>query len=458
MNFALAIAHFDPRLSQPQPPGYPLFVGLLKVANSFFHDPNRSLILSGLIGSAAGLALVWVWGFRMFGMRAAWSGVALLLFHPAFWVAGIVNPVRSFLVVIAAATAASSWMCMTRDNPQRWFFVTSITLGLLSGFRPESVLLLSPLWLAAGLSRRFALSTWILGLILLALSSAVWIAPLVWRMGGLQATYLGFYDYLRANSVNYAVAFGAHAQASAATMRRASVWNFGLTIAWIWALPFAWRPLRNAWSRAHTICLACAFLPAFFFHAFIHVRDVDQTLISIPALCVLGGAVMGSLRPRTAWFAALAVAVLISAWNFRRPMFPEMAAASRGAIRYVGDWTRSTFAALNEVRFSPGATFIWNDSVVTWRQVSYYYPANQLLVLSTDPPLWVRSNQGTPADVRDGAVVVAGAKLLVLGVSYEQAQKLRTLPGARLMGPLVLLPWEPADELKIGSHVLRGRP
>src|SRR5579885_584151 len=30
-NFALSLEHFDPALHQPQPPGYPLFVGLIRV-------------------------------------------------------------------------------------------------------------------------------------------------------------------------------------------------------------------------------------------------------------------------------------------------------------------------------------------------------------------------------------------------------------------------------------------
>src|SRR5690242_5225081 len=30
INFALAVDHFNPPMHQPQPPGYPVFVGLLK--------------------------------------------------------------------------------------------------------------------------------------------------------------------------------------------------------------------------------------------------------------------------------------------------------------------------------------------------------------------------------------------------------------------------------------------
>ena len=43
VNLALALERFDPRLHQPQPPGYPLFVGQARLLNWFFHSPERTL-------------------------------------------------------------------------------------------------------------------------------------------------------------------------------------------------------------------------------------------------------------------------------------------------------------------------------------------------------------------------------------------------------------------------------
>ena len=58
INFALALTHFNPALHQPQPPGYPLFVGLMRVIYVFVREPNKVELISGLVGSGAALVLI----------------------------------------------------------------------------------------------------------------------------------------------------------------------------------------------------------------------------------------------------------------------------------------------------------------------------------------------------------------------------------------------------------------
>lgn len=454
-NFAFAIDRFDPRQHQPQPPGYPLFVALLKVLNGLVRSANHALILSGIIGTVAGVVLTWMWAAEMFGNRAGWLAAVILAVHPVFWVAGIVNPVRTFLVVIAAATAVLSWRAMTAADPRVWFYATSGALGLLAGFRPETLVLLFPLWVAAGWFRRLSIRAWLIGAGILAASALVWIAPLVIRMGGARSTFTIFFEYLRFNSQAYTMAFGASSSASAATIRRVLIWNFGLTVAWIWAVPFALGRLRTKWTRVQSLSLTCSFVPAFLFHALIHVRDIDQTLITIPVLCVLGGAVLSNVRTSALMPVAAVIAILVTAWNFRRPMLPEMAAASRAPMRFINDWNRSTFAALDSLSMSSNSVLVWDGAVVSWRQVSYYYPNRRLLVLEPNHPVWIISNRDRSANSENGIVFVPDAKMLVLGVSYLQTQSLERLPHAQRRGPLVLLPWGPGGEVKVGHFVLR---
>jgi hypothetical protein len=456
VNFALSIERFDPSAHQPQPPGYPLFVALLKLLNVLFRDPRRDLEAAGLIGSAAGLALVWLWTSHLFGRAAAWIAAALLAANPIFWMAGIVNPVRTFLVVIAAASGALAWNALTGSDPQGWFYLMSAALGFLSGFRPEALALLLPLWAATGIYRKLHFRYWAAGAGLLAVSALTWLVPLVVRIGGVTTTYRFFAEYLRDNSAGYTLAYGASAVAGLGTIRRVVLWNFALALGWIWALPLAWRTLRLTWSKQHTIVLAAAFLPAFLFHALIHVRDVDQTLITIPVVCVIGGAVLANLKPRGVLTAAVSVAVLFSLWNFRRPLLPDLQATSRGAIRYLDDWTRSTFAALDALKSDRAAVWIWDDAVVSWRQVSYYYPKNRLLDLDADPPLWLEQRHSTPATIDNRVVLIPNAPSLVLGVSHEQANLLSTIRGAKRQGPLIILPWSPGDQVQVGNRLLRN--
>jgi hypothetical protein len=455
-NFALSIDHFDPRLHQPQPPGYPLFVALLKALHMFVQDPNRILIVAGLLGSGVGLVSIWIWTNWMFGRRAAWAATALLLVHPVFWTAAIANPVRAFQVVIAGATAIFSWAGLTRVDWRWWFYGMSIALGLLSGFRPECLPLLLPLWIATGWFRRAGVRTWLAAGALLSLSVLVWLMPLVSHTGGLKSTWQTMFDYLRDNSKGYTAPFGATLSESLATAGRAFRWNFLLAVAWIWAVPLAWRALRTRWTRAHSILLLGSFFPAFLFHAFVHVRDVDQTLISIPALCVIGGAVLAQLKSWPTRLSGLAVALSISGLLFYLPpLFEDMAPVTRADIHAHNDLTRATFEALEKYRSDDSAVFVWDNVDVTWRQVYYYFPGTRLLRVRGDPYWFAGRQEGTAATIESGAILVPHVRSLVVG-SDTQADELSKLPGAKREGPVVVLPFGPGVEVKIAGQLLRG--
>ena len=227
-------------------------------------------------------------------------------------------------------------------------------------------------------------------------------------------------------------------------------------MAWVWAVPLVWHSLCKSWSRAHLLLLLGSFLPPFLFHAFVHVRDVDQTLITIPALCVLGGAVLAQLSSWRARFSGLAVALFISGWIFYRPpLFEDMALVTHGAIREHNELTRSTLQALEEYRSNDDAVFVWDDVDVTWRQVSYYFPARRLLRLRGDPMWFVARQEGTPASIENGAVLIPPVRLLVVG-SDSQADELSKLRGAQRRGPLVILPFGPGAKVTISGRLLRG--
>src|SRR5260370_42664624 len=53
VNFALALDHFDPRVYQPHPPGYFLYVCLGRLANMIFNDSNTAFVAMSIATSAA---------------------------------------------------------------------------------------------------------------------------------------------------------------------------------------------------------------------------------------------------------------------------------------------------------------------------------------------------------------------------------------------------------------------
>jgi hypothetical protein len=452
-NFALALRRFDPALHQPQPPGYPLFVALLHLIDAMVGNPNRSLLVVGLVGSVAALALLWVWADRMCGRIPAHLATALLLFHPVFWLAGVVNPVRVFLAAAVTGTGLCAWETMTSATPMRALYWTAATLGLLAGFRPDALILLAPLCLTVGIYRKVSPKILFLAVVILAASTSVWLLPMAARLGGLGSLWQLFSAYVRERSAGYTVAYGASTEASLATIRRALVWTLGMTVVWIWVIPFVWGRFASFWDRPRILLVAAALLPALLFHGLVHIRDIDQTLISIPVTCLVGGVVLASIPSRKAMIAVSVVAIFASAWSFRRPIFPEMRAASGSAIRYVDDWTKSTYAALDQIKGEPGTLAVWYDAVVPWRNVTYYYPALPLLVVSEEGSHLVNGGEERLTVAPDGSVAIPRfARKLVLGLSYEEAKRAeQRWPRARRVGPLILLDLEGGESLEIGT-------
>ena len=456
-NFAFALRYFNPALHQPQPPGYPAFVGLLKVVYLATGDANRALLVAGLLGSILAMWLLWIWSSRMFGPVPALLSTALLMFHPVFWLAGVANPVRTFLAVIVAGVGVAAWETMVSATPTKSFYIYSVVFGLLAGFRPEALLLLMPVWITVVVYRRLPWTVRLIGLGWLACAVAVWLVPMVARIGGIYATWTTFSEYVRQRSLGYSFVYGASFSQTAATARRTLIWTFGSSVVWVWALVPFWPKFRSSWERGTVLLITVTLVPAVVFHALFHVRDIDQTLVSIPLVCMVGGVALSSVRPRAAMLACSVIALTGSCWSFRRPFFHDMAAASGSAIRYVDVSTRATFKALDDATVEDGTVLIWHDAVVPWRNVSYYYPHLPMLVVSGEKPFWVNLNPSGPASMEaDGCVVVPlPVKQIVLGLSAKQAQIVKKdYPEARSINPLVYLRMATADRLRIGPVCL----
>ena len=81
VNFAKAIYHFDMRLQQPHPPGYPAYVFLSRLTYTVSHDPVAALtLLSAICGALCVLALYALASDFGFG----WAALPLAAM-PLFW-------------------------------------------------------------------------------------------------------------------------------------------------------------------------------------------------------------------------------------------------------------------------------------------------------------------------------------------------------------------------------------
>jgi hypothetical protein len=186
------------------------------------------------------------------------------------------------------------------------------------------------------------------------------------------------------------VAFGAPAKSALAMAKKAFIWNMTGALSWLWALPF----VARARSRKATVgqpangdtwsFLAAWFLPGFAFSALIHIGDPDQALATIPVLCVAGGAVLASLLRRYSSLRVLplASAVVVNAMLFLIPDHGIAGASAYQAVVQRDLDNAGVFEAIRQIPSDGPLTILEHNSIVTWRQISYYFPGDYVLYLA----------------------------------------------------------------------------
>src|SRR5438552_16116723 len=65
VNLALSLEKFDPRIHQPQPPGYPFFVLFARIVNVIFGNAERTFVVASLAVSAAACYVAFALAGRM---------------------------------------------------------------------------------------------------------------------------------------------------------------------------------------------------------------------------------------------------------------------------------------------------------------------------------------------------------------------------------------------------------
>ncbi|MBM3814349.1 MAG: DUF2723 domain-containing protein [Acidimicrobiia bacterium] len=386
INFALALEEFNPSLHQPQPPGYPLFVGLSRLLHTVIGSPREVFLAAGLLGSALSLLFLWLLGREMFHERVGWLAALLLLFNPAFWLGGITHQVRVFLATGATAVTLACWRAAKKDSSPRWFYTACMLLALAGGFRPASMFMLAPVVILAGVRSGRTFRQWLTAFALGGAVTAGWLWVTIQATGGFFVYLSTLQNYATSEFSGSSMLWGGNQDSAARMFIAAVTWNGIGLLTWIWALPIARRgPAIDDW-RWKSAFLAVRFLPAFLFHAIVHVGDPDQTIITAPVICLLGAVVLANTftvvrRP----YLVAAAAVVLNVVLFVRPLPGIARAASLRAVRSIDNQTQAAFTSLMELRTGRRLAVISYRSLITWRHLSYYFPDLPLVVLHQDP-------------------------------------------------------------------------
>jgi 4-amino-4-deoxy-L-arabinose transferase-like glycosyltransferase len=143
INFAKAIYHFDMRLQQPHPPGYPAYVFLSRLTFTVTHDPLSALtLLSAICGALCMVAL-----FALASdLGIGWAALPLAAM-PLFWlnsdmamsdVPGLLFAVAAVWLLYRATVSAAGHT--TDPVGVRWWLVAGCAVaGFGAGVRPQDV-------------------------------------------------------------------------------------------------------------------------------------------------------------------------------------------------------------------------------------------------------------------------------------------------------------------------------
>lgn len=179
VNFALGMKRFDPRVYQPHPPGYFLYICLGRLFDTPLHDANLALVILSIVASCGTVLVVYRLAADWFGVRAAQFAGALFLLSPLAWFHGTVALTYSVEAFFSALLGLLCWRiyCGRGDL----VFAAAILLGVSAGIRPSSLLFLGPLFLFSLLQApRWRLA----GFLVLSATLLAWFLPMIAVSGG----------------------------------------------------------------------------------------------------------------------------------------------------------------------------------------------------------------------------------------------------------------------------------
>ncbi|HYR89263.1 MAG TPA: glycosyltransferase family 39 protein [Terriglobia bacterium] len=403
INLALSLEKFDPRVHQPQPPGYPFFVAFGRLVNFVFRDAQRTFVVIPILVTGLSLLAAFHLGSRMFSPWAGVAGAFLLLVNPVAWHSDLDGPLRPTLALFSLLTAYCCWRCW--NGEKQFALWGAVALGIGSGFRPDLGAYLFPVWLISSWIGTKSWRTVLQGIAVLAVIVALWLGALVIAMEGIANFRNVMFGYAVEQSRGESVVLGSSLGAWLRQVDRLVIWNGLAIIGWIWAVPFYFRnrdrvPIRSSQS----VFLFLWLVPGLIVQALIHIAAPGHTLFSVPAFCILGGYILSLTRGRDIVLAsALIFNVMLFLDYFPLPTAPDAPSRSTpsiknafifgtfessiGQVRFLDDVTRVTLKEIRELTPADGPSVIistdmpYDQWFMPWQIGRYYLPRQDFWVL-----------------------------------------------------------------------------
>jgi 4-amino-4-deoxy-L-arabinose transferase-like glycosyltransferase len=421
LGFALGVEHFDPRVYQPHPPGYFLYICLGKLFHALVPDVNLALVALSIAASCGAAALIYRMAQEWFGIEAARFAGLIFLFSPLAWFHGVV---ALTYIVEAFFSALIGYLCWQIESGNwRLILPTSLILGISAGVRPSSLLFLGPLFLFS--LRKAGWKRGVIAISSLLVMFLAWFLPMISASGGYQ-TYFGALFSLWRMVPSRDTVFNSN---PATSIARALAIAFILLLCFGTALSAAlWRWHADVPSEPQKKKFTLAWIgPALCFFTFIFLKFVNSgylLVISAP-LSIWLGAWAADWYAKTAWARPWKLAIVSTGIAVNCAIFlaSPLYCSYRLVRRHEAE-IRGVRSALSRVA-SPEDTLIvgFDSHFLGYRDAGYYLPG----YLSVEYPA-VKLLEGTR----------------VFAMEHQQTRLLTALP-ARSYTRFVLFPLPAGD-------------
>jgi len=416
VNLAFSLENFDPRLHQPQPPGYPLFVLFARAINLFFNDAHTTFVVASLIACGLCLPLTFAVGQRLFNRWTGMAATLLFAVNPPFWFGSLEGPLRPHLALFSLLTAYCCWRCW--QGEKQFAIWGAVALGVGSGFRPDLGPYLFPLWLLSAWMGTRSLVAVGRGLVVMAAIVFAWIAGMAYAVGGFAALYQTNAVYAVDQTVGPGAVFGAGQRASLRQLGRLFVWNSYPWIVSLWALPIVFKMREKPrLLSSQSVFMIAWLLPGLLLQAMVHLGDPPHVLFGVPAMCVIAAYLMYAATQQAPELreVILAIALVVNTMLFLDFLALPASAApaggwrslknvfvfgtyetSIGQVRFLDATSRLTLKEMHE--FTPAdrpTTIVTSDLdlgtwFMNWRIARYYVP---------NYDIWVTNELQSPPSV-----------------------------------------------------------
>jgi hypothetical protein len=395
VQFALGVERYDLAAHHPHPPGYPLYIGLLKLLAAVGVDAVHGMVALSILGGSLGACFLVLLTDRLMpegfspplpgdrggdgrgglGVRSAAFAAALYIFNPLLWFYGELPLIYA---LEGGVTVLLAWAALRMEEGRLPFLTACALFALAGGLRQSTLILLFPLFLY-GLWRSWRRGRLTPGLFLggVLLGGAVvlaWFVPLCLAAGGYGAYRRISGEHFSVLLPQTSILYGAGWGALGHNLEVLTKWGLQGIVAGAVALAIVWIAtpkqivpgLRLLGSRLPFLALWA--LPPILFFAFFHITKAGYTLIHLPALlaalAVAAAPALAAGRGRAIVATSLAAALGAGLFLFGRDRRPDQSRLwavvrhefNRGSIAELEGALDSLLASIR--RNAPGETVL----------------------------------------------------------------------------------------------------